>query len=291
MSVDVAVVGEPFLDLTFEGLPRVPRPGEELLAQGFHVAPGGTGMQAVGAARLGLSVALVGRWADDAGGRLLRAILEAEGIELFGPSAGGTSATALLSTPDGVAMATALATDELSREAVASAVAGGVVVSLGRLGLAPQDVPVYAVTGSLEIASARAALEGFGRPVQAVIANAREAAAITGHDDVETAAAKLTRFATTAVVTLGRDGAVAASSDGLARAPAPDVPEVDATGAGDLFVSGYLWADLAGAGLENRLAWATLYASLSVRAPTALEGALHLEPFIEEGRRRGLAPV
>src|SRR5207248_652902 len=58
-AVDVAVVGSPFLDLTFEGLPRVPLPGEELVGRALHVAPGGTGMQAIGLARLGLSVTLV----------------------------------------------------------------------------------------------------------------------------------------------------------------------------------------------------------------------------------------
>jgi sugar/nucleoside kinase (ribokinase family) len=290
VGVDVAVVGAPFLDLTFEGLPRIPRPGEELLARRFHVAPGGTGMQAVGAARLGLSAALVARWSDDAGGRLLRAVLEAEGVELVGPGVGGTAATALLSTPDGVAMATAVGGDDPSPEAVASVAAGTVVASLGRLRMTPEGVPVYAVTGSLETAIARASLEGFGRPLHAVIANAPEARAITGIDDAAAAAYHLGRFATTAVVTLGEDGAVAATSDGRARARAPDVPVVDATGAGDLFVSAYVWADLAGAGLEDRLAWAVLYASLSVAAATAFEGALHAEPFLREGVRRGLTP-
>jgi sugar/nucleoside kinase (ribokinase family) len=290
MSVDVGVVGAPFLDLTFEGLLRVPQPGEELLARRFHVAPGGTGMQAVGAARLGLSVALVARWSDDGGGKLLRAILEAEGVELVGSRAPGTRATALLSTPEGVAMATALADDEPSREAVVSADAGAVVASLGRLRLAPEGIPVFAVTGPLEMGRGRASLESYGRPLRALIANAAEATDITGVDDVEGAAADLVRFASTAVVTRGKDGAVAATSDGVASARAPDVPTVDATGAGDLFVSAYVWADLAGAGLEDRLGWATLYASLSVRAATAYEGALHLERFVEERRRRGLIP-
>jgi hypothetical protein len=51
-----------------------------------------------------------------------------------------------------------------------------------------------------------------------------------------------------------------------------------------------MWADLGGAPLRSRLAWATLYASLSVSAPTALEGALRLEALLAEGAARGLEP-
>jgi hypothetical protein len=44
---DVAVVGAPFLDITFEGLARLPRVGEEVVARALHLGPGGTGMQAI----------------------------------------------------------------------------------------------------------------------------------------------------------------------------------------------------------------------------------------------------
>jgi sugar/nucleoside kinase (ribokinase family) len=50
----VAVVGAPFLDLVFEGLPRLPREGEEVVGRALHLVPGGTAIQAIGLARLGL---------------------------------------------------------------------------------------------------------------------------------------------------------------------------------------------------------------------------------------------
>jgi sugar/nucleoside kinase (ribokinase family) len=290
VSVDVAVVGGPFLDLTFEGLPGIPSPGQEMLARRLHVGPGGTGMQAVGAARLGLSVALVSPRAEDVGGRLLRDVLEAEGVRLLGRTAGTTPATALLTTPTGVAMATVLSAEEPTANEVASAGARAIVASLGRLAVAPPGARVYAVTGSLEIAAAGRMFADRGPRVYAFIANVSEAATITGLRDPEAAAKDLTRWAGTTVVTLGKGGAVAAGAEGVARAAAPHVRAVDATGAGDLFVSAYVWADLRGAAMEDRLAWATLYASLSVEKPTALEGALRLEPFLEEGVRRGLTP-
>jgi sugar/nucleoside kinase (ribokinase family) len=60
----------------------------------------------------------------------------------------------------------------------------------------------------------------------------------------------------------------------------------DATGAGDLFAAAYLWAELTGAG--RPLDRACLYASLSVRTATALEGALGRDDFMSEARARGL---
>ena len=43
---DVAVIGAPFLDLTLEGIQRVPSAGEELVARALHATPGGTATQA-----------------------------------------------------------------------------------------------------------------------------------------------------------------------------------------------------------------------------------------------------
>lgn len=54
-------------------------------------------------------------------------------------------------------------------------------------------------------------------------------------------------------------------------------------------MAAYVWADLNGAPLPDRVAWAGLYAGLSVRAPTELTGALGRDRFLEEGKERGLA--
>jgi|AntDryMetagUQ889_1029465.scaffolds.fasta_scaffold73410_1 ribokinase len=81
VKVDVAVVGAPFLDLTFEGLTHLPALREEVIARKLHVAPGGTGMQALGAARLGLTTALVAPMGRTSGAGLLRGFLETEGVE------------------------------------------------------------------------------------------------------------------------------------------------------------------------------------------------------------------
>lgn len=301
MTVDVAVVGAPFLDLTFEGLGRIPGVGEEVVARSLHIAPGGTGMQAVGAARLGLTAVLVARLGDDLPAALVRGVLESEGVRITGPrgagprsqgappAAPGVPVTALLSTPEGVAMATGPGGYEPCAEEVAEPGARALVLSLGRLPLAPPDAVLYAVTGGLELAHAHDVPRERLAAVRALVVNAAEASLLTGRSDPEDGARDLARRAATVVVTLGAEGALAVSGERFERARAPRVDCLDATGAGDLFTAAYVWADLRGAPLADRLAWASLYAGLSVRAPTALAGALGLEVLLAEGRARGLA--
>lgn len=296
MKTEVAIVGAPFVDITFEGLERLPEVHEELVARRVHIGPGGTGMQAIGAARLGLDTALVAHVGESGVDRVIRRVLEAEGVRLSAPRPQSPlddttlPVTALLSTPEGVAMATVLHGDEPTAEEVAAARADAVVLSLGRRRLAPPGAAVYAVTGGLELADiGEAALEGLGA-VRALVVNEREASILTGQPEAGAAALQLAVTIPVAVVTRGERGAVAAHERRLVQVSVPPVEPVDATGAGDLFVSAFVWADSRGADLEAALRWACLYASLSVRTPTALSGALSLYELLEEGSIHGLTP-
>jgi sugar/nucleoside kinase (ribokinase family) len=93
------------------------------------------------------------------------------------------------------------------------------------------------------------------------------------------------------VVTLGSRGALELADGALVRAPAPEIEVVDTTGAGDLFVAAYVVADLAGAGGPERLAYAVLYAGLSVRKPTGVLGAPTLSELEHEARARGVPSI
>jgi sugar/nucleoside kinase (ribokinase family) len=291
VSVDVAVVGSPFLDLVFEGLPRLPAPGEEVVGRSLHVVPGGTAIQAIGLARLGISVALVSPKANDVGGRLLGEILVREGVRWIGPETDRTATTAVLSTAAGTAMATATAGGgEPDAATVAAVDPGRVVLSLGRAGLRPPNVPACIVTGSIEIEAGASLPDVPDVAGDILVVNVREALALTGEEAAEPAARALAARAETAIVTSGADGAIGMRAGELARAPAPSVQAVGATGAGDLFVAATVWAASRGLPLGQTLSWACLYASLSVESPTALDGARRLPELLEEGRRRGLTP-
>jgi sugar/nucleoside kinase (ribokinase family) len=289
VTFDLAVVGTPFLDLTLAGLPDLPTPGREVLADDLFLSPGGAAMIAAAAARLGLSTALVGPVGQDFAAEELRRLLRAEGVTWTGPPAARSSITVLMPTPGGSAMATHLDPSDVTEDDLGRVDARGVVLSLGRLTLRPRGVRCYAVTGAMEV-ERLAELPGELEGVDAVIMTADEASALTGEPGPEGAARALAVAASTAVVTRGAEGAVAATGRDVVAASGIEVQAVDATGAGDLFTAAYAWADVHGFRLEDRLCWAVLYAGLSVRAPTPLGGAMRVEEFLEEGRRRGLSP-
>jgi sugar/nucleoside kinase (ribokinase family) len=112
---------------------------------------------------------------------------------------------------------------------------------------------------------------------------------MTGSDDTDRAARELAERAPCAVVTLGKRGAVAACEGRLFHAPAVAADAVDTTGAGDLFTAAYVWADRMRLPLAQRLHWAVLYASLSVKVPTALAGAVDCATLVRAGASHGLA--
>ncbi|NEB75607.1 sugar kinase, partial [Streptomyces sp. SID14478] len=81
------------------------------------------------------------------------------------------------------------------------------------------------------------------------------------------AAHALTAHVPLAVVTLGAEGAYAVDgrTGETASVPAIEVAALDPTGAGDVFVAGFVTGTLAGWPLADRLAFAGLTAALSVQ--------------------------
>ena len=135
-----------------------------------------------------------------------------------------------------------------------------------------------------------------GRPpaaltgARALFVNQREALGLTGAATVEEAAGRLAELAETVVVTLAAEGAIACSGSEIVAAAAERVEHpLDTTGAGDLLVAAYIWADLRGADPADRLRWAVLYASLAVKTPTGVGGAVREAELIEAGAAHGLS--
>ena len=273
MSVDVACVGHAFLDITFEGLEALPAPGEERYAEDLHTTPGGAAITAVGLARLGLRTALVAPVGTDLAGELLRRELEAEGIVLAGPTVERTAVTVVLPVGGERAFATFERPVSLDPSVVAKLHPRAAIVSIDALGLVPEGTAAYAVLGDEAATRLAGRLpEGAGRAA-AILTNRSEATRLTGESSPEGAALALAEHVATAVVTCGPDGAVAASGGELASAGAPRVEARDTTGAGDLFAAAYVWGDLAGLPLAERLRRAAVYAALSVRTVTGAAGA------------------
>ena len=292
MSIDVACAEPAFLDLTLTGLDKIPAPGEERMATDFLRSPGGGAITAVGAARLGLSSSLVSPLGEDAVGILLRTLLADDGVRWDGRLVARTPVTVIMPTNGDRAMATFDPGEGVTADELAAVEPRAVVLSIPRLPLAPAGARVYVSIGDVDARALAGGELGDLSGVRAMLVNEREALMLTGAADVESAAAQLAAQAPLAIVTLGSDGALASGAEGTVHVPGVPVDVVDTTGAGDLFAAAYVWADHWGAPLEQRLRWAVLYASLSVRVATAVAGAVTLRALLEEGVQHGLtSPV
>jgi sugar/nucleoside kinase (ribokinase family) len=292
VSVDLACAEPAFLDLTFAGLEGVPRPGEERLANDLLRSPGGGAITAVGGARLGLSTALVSPIGRDPVGDLLLRMLGKDGVKFAGRRVARTPLTVVMPADGDRAMATFDPGEEVTASELAAVDPRAVVLSLPRLTLAPPQARVYAGVGDVDARAMSGRQLPDLRRVRALIINEREAHLLTGLAEPARAAAVLAETAPVAIVTLGERGALAAGAEGVVHVQGVPVEAVDTTGAGDLFTAAYVWADLAGAALTERLRWAVLYGALSVRVATATAGAVSLKALLEEGVEHGLtSPV
>jgi sugar/nucleoside kinase (ribokinase family) len=276
VTVDVVCAGPVFLDLTFEGLEELPEPGRERYARELHQTPGGSGITAVGLTRLGLHAAVVAPLGRDVAGRTLRRFLEAEGVTCAGATTDHTPVTVVLPVARERAFVTYEPPMMLRPSVLERLHPRAAVVCLDQLELLAAELLAYVVVGDRDAERhARSLPRHVGR-AQALFANRFEAERLTGEDDPEAAAIRLAEHVPVAVVTCGGDGALAASDGKTFEVPAPAMEVRDTTGAGDLLVAAYVWGDLGGLPLGERLRRAVVYAALSVRAPTGAAGAATL---------------
>jgi ribokinase len=288
---DLVVATPVFLDLTFVGLEALPALGEERFAAELLRSPGGGAITAIGAARLGLSAAVAAPLGNDISGDLVRTALAEEGVEPIATrSAPRTPTTVVLPFGGDRAMVTIDPGARASAADVAVRAPRAVAASLDQLDVVPAGALAYVTCGDDDARAYEGRPPGALTDARVLFVNQREALGLTGAASAEAAAARLGELAETVVVTLAAAGAIASSGGELMAAAAERVEHpVDTTGAGDLLVAAYVWADLRGAEPAERLQWAVLYASLAVTAPTGVGGALKEAALLEAGVARGLA--
>jgi sugar/nucleoside kinase (ribokinase family) len=287
--IDLVVVTPAYLDYTLVGLEALPGPGEETFAGDMLRSPGGGGISAVGARRLGLNVALASPLGDDLAGNYVRRVLREEGVEVGEPRGSRTPITVVLPVEGERAMVTV---DPGLRARPADVVAyapRAVTATLEQIDLIPPGPRAYVTCGDDDARAFAGRIPRADFRTCALMANRRDACILTGASDPADCARRLGEVAETAVVTLGADGALAAVDDHLIKVEGIDAgPVIDSTGAGDLFAAALAWADLLGADAEVSLQWANLYAGLSVTVHTGAGGALTRDALLAEGARRGL---
>lgn len=255
--------------------------------------PGGSGANvAVWLARLGRRVTFIGRIGADMFGRWLADDLTAEGVTpaLSVDPRRSTGAIQVLVEPDGERTmvpdrgANAVwAAEEAPEALIAGAqrlhVVGYVLQdrhcqpgALAALAHArAHGVPVSldpSSHGPLLGPGASALWELVGR-VDVLLPNRREAYALTGCPDPEAALDALRAHADTVVIKLDREGCLARSGGEQVRMPAPSIPIVNATGAGDAFAAAFLSRWATGAGLQAACRAAVSLGTFAATLPTS----------------------
>lgn len=115
-----------------------------------------------------------------------------------------------------------------------------------------KSIPMSLDLSSFEIVSAfRSTIEEKLKGLSLLVANAKEAQTLTGLDP-ERACQKLHQSVGKVILLNGKNGCYVAENGKIHKEDALETNVVDSTGAGDFFLSGYLYALYKGASLENR---------------------------------------
>jgi len=102
-------------------------------------------------------------------------------------------------------------------------------------------------------------------PISMLFANGEEAMLLTGERDARTAAIELSPSFDEVLVTVGREGALAAKAGTLHHEASHSVDVLDTTGAGDAASGAYLANRLSGASIDDSLVAAMDAAAVVVR--------------------------
>jgi ribokinase len=264
---------------------RLPARGETLLGGAFATYAGGKGAnQAVAAARLGASVAMLGCVGGDDFGTQLREGLHREHID-----------TAHLHTVDdtssGIAVIT-VAADGANSIVVSPGAnaaltldhidaAQGVIAAAGML-ICQLEVPLDTVRHAIAAAArlgtpvllnpapAQSLPDALYPQVSFLVLNETEAHVLTdvpvdGPASAREAAARLrAKGVETVIVTLGAAGVWYSTPGDEGHLPAPRVDAIDTTAAGDTFVGGFAAERVRGAGIRDAIDFGQRAAALSV---------------------------
>ncbi|MFD8818775.1 ribokinase [Streptomyces sp. NPDC059627] len=287
----IAVLGSTNMDLVAYA-EKAPQLGETVTGRAFRTIPGGKGAnQAIAAARAGATVSMIGAVGHDAYGVRLRETLEHSGVDTDSlrtiECASGTAHIVVDDEGGNAIVVVPGANGTVDHLAPGDE---GVIASADTL-LLQLEIPLAAVVAGAQ-AARRHGVHTILTPspagplpaelldsIDLLVANEREAVALTEHTDPRDAAAALLDLVPQVVVTLGAAGSLYLTRDARPLViPAPRVTAVDSTGAGDTFVGALAVALAEEKPIREALSWAAAAAALAVQR----EGASTSMPYRPE---------
>ncbi|MGB8956196.1 MAG: carbohydrate kinase family protein [Tumebacillaceae bacterium] len=267
---DVVVVGTVCTDIIFHGLQSFPELGEEIWAKGMEVTTGGAMNTPAALARLGLQVGLATPVGNDFWSQLNLSMVHKEGISsrfiLFLDQPSPQLSVALNYQGDRafVSYSEPLLLEQYQQhilkvihqtnvrhfhfytspdsghtDLIRAAKAAGKTISLDS-GWNPDWLRSEDIWEQISLADL-------------FLPNLPEAQLITGRQDPQEALETLAAHAPTVVIKLGEQGAICRSDGRVFTAEAFPTTPIDATGAGDCFVAGFLYGWLKELPLHNCL--------------------------------------
>jgi len=281
----ITVLGSTNLDL-IGTVTRIPRPGETVPGHEFSMAAGGKGAnQALAARRAGATVRMFAAAGTDSFADEALKLLRADGVDLSRVRiAEGATGIAMIFVDDDGENVIAILPGANGTMGAADADAALAGLGSGDVLMLQQEIPQAATARALELAKAQgvtsilntapflATTPELAAEATIVIANETEFALLTGTklEELDAAMSKLARERNqTVIVTLGGEGARAATPERSFAVTAMKIDPVDTVGAGDTFC-GYLAAGLdQGLDLEAAMHCAAVAASLACLKPGA----------------------
>ena len=246
------VFGSINADMLFS-VDALPRPGETVLCPGYKLAAGGKGAnQAAAAAKVGADVHMIGHLGKDSFGDFARDVMTEAGVNCDGlVLSNQATAIAVIGVDQAaenqiiVASGANLDThpDQVSHELFG---AGATILCQNEIRPeATFELLKRAKAGGsrtiLNLAPAMAIEPDDTKSIDVLIVNELEAAMALrqktiGDDPLAFAREASQVLGATVVITLGAEGAIAASPGGCFRATSLQIDPIDTTGAGDAFV-------------------------------------------------------
>jgi len=282
----ITVFGSCGLDL-IANVPRLPGPGETVLGGVFGMSPGGKGAnQAMAVRRSGQNVSFAGAVGNDDFSVRALELLKAEGVDLSATKVAEGEATQIASIFVDAKGENVIAVLPGANATMTPADADKALGALpkGAIVMLQQEISQAATERALDLANEKGLVSilntapflpstaSMAHKASILVANETEFALLCDGktEPLDTLMQDWARRnKQTVIVTLGAEGARAATAETLISVPALKVTPVDTVGAGDTFC-GYLAAGLdAGLDLETAMRRGATAASLACLKPGA----------------------